>query len=94
MKSLLQNRWFWPAVASPLAAFGIVAMTGGRAPGVVSGLGLLLGWVLSFPFGRAEARSVADPTPRSQFVVAGWGALAVACALGGLWLGRALETGF
>ena len=74
MRSLVENRWFWPAVASPLAGFGIVAMAGGCAPGVVSGLGLLLGWVLSFPFGHAEASSAADPTPRSRLVVAGWGA--------------------
>jgi hypothetical protein len=91
VKSLLRKAWFWPAVTSPLAVFGVAALSGGRAPGVVSGLGLLGCWLLSFPFGRAEARSIDDPSPQRQLAVAGWGALAVAVALGGLWWGMSLD---
>lgn len=92
MKSLLRKAWFWPVVTSPLAVFGVAALSGARAPGVVSGLGLLGCWLLSFPLGRADERSVDDPSPRRHLAVAGWGLLAVTVLLGGLWWGMSLDS--
>lgn len=91
MTSLVRTRWFWPVVTLPLAVFGIAALSGGRASGAVSGLGLLGCWALSFMLSRADARAAADPSPKRQLAVAGWAALAVAIALGGLYWGMLLD---
>ena len=89
---VLESAAFWPLVCLPLLVFGAVALTNGTAPGALAGAGLVLGWGLTVPFGRASARWTADPTIRHQLVAAGWALLVVVVMLGGMWSGMALDT--
>jgi hypothetical protein len=92
VKRAFDSAAFWPLVCVPLLVFGVLALTNGTTPGVLAGAGLVVGWGLTVPFGRASARWKADPTIRHQLVVAGWGLLAVVVMLGGMSWGMALDT--
>lgn len=91
MKSLLTSRWLWPVATSPFLLIGVLVLTGGGVHRVVAGAALVVGWGVMVPFGAAERRWRADPTPRLQLVAAGWALLAVTVVLGGLWGGMTLD---
>ncbi|NHT18495.1 hypothetical protein [Cellulomonas sp. IC4_254] len=91
MKSLLTSRWLWPVAASPLLLIGVLVLVGGGVHRFVAGASLVLGWGLTVPFGAAERRWRANPTPTLQLAAAGWALLVLAVMLGGLWWGMSLD---
>jgi hypothetical protein len=91
MDDWFRNPAFWPALASPLAVAGMLAMAAGYGPGPAGGVGFLAGWALTIPFGRAASRCAQDPTPGNLGIAAGWALLAGAVVLGGLWWAHELD---
>lgn len=93
VKLLLASGTRWPVIAAPVLLIGLVLLLGGEPHGVVAGVALILGWLLTWPFGAAVHRWRLDPAPGRQLVAAGWALAVLLVTLGGLGWGMWLDPG-